>query len=85
MVYHARHDKHFGEGCSGQLTLNAIGLVFNCPDDPSGSIQVALNEIGSIDENGIRLNSGKKYHFSISGMTKDSEEALFANWLHRVR
>lgn len=85
LVYRAKHDKVFGGSCSGQLTLNSGGLVFNCPDDPHGSIQIALNEIGAVDENGVRLLSGKKYHFSISGMNKSGEEALFANWLHQVR
>ena len=85
VVYRAKHDKVFGGSCSGQLTLNAGGLVFNCPEDPHGSMQIALSEIGAVDENGIRLLSGKKYHFSIPGMTKSGEETLFANWLHQVR
>lgn len=85
MVYSARHDKHFGESCSGQLTLDSTGLVFRCPDDPRASVQVALADIEAVDSNGIRLVSGKKFHFSIAGMAKDSEQALFANWLSRVR
>lgn len=85
LVYHARHDKVFGGSCSGQLTLNSGGIVFNCPDDPHGSMQIAVSEIGAVDENGVRLLSGKKYHFSIPGMSKSSEEALFVNWLHQVR
>jgi hypothetical protein len=85
VVYAARHDKHFGEGCSGQLILDSSGLVFKCFDDPHGSVQVALNDIESVDANGIRLTSGKKYHFSISGMARSGEEELFTNWLHRVR
>jgi hypothetical protein len=85
MVYQAKHDKAFGGGCSGQLSLSPNGLAFNCSDDPAGSMQIALNQIGSADENGVRLLSGKKYHFSIRGMTKSGEEALFLNWLHQVR
>lgn len=85
LVYQAKHDKVFGGSCSGQLTLNSGGLLFNCADDPHGSMQIALSEIGAVDENGVRLLSGKKYHFSIPGMTKGGEEALFANWLHQVR
>jgi hypothetical protein len=85
VVYPARHDKHFGESCSGKLTLNSSGLLFDCPDDPGGGVQVAINQIGSVDENGIRLTSGKKYHFSIPGMTKISEQELFADWFNRVR
>jgi hypothetical protein len=85
VVYPARHDKHFGESCSGRLMLNSSGLQFDCPDDPSGGVQVAINQIGSVDENGIRLTSGKKYHFSIPGMSKISEQELFADWFNRVR
>lgn len=84
VVYPARHEKHFG-GCSGQLTLNAGGLNFNCASDPGDSIQVGLNEIGAVDENGIQTTSGKKYHFTISGMSKPGTQQLFSNWLHQVR
>jgi hypothetical protein len=84
-TYPARHDKHFGDSCSGQLTLNSNELVFQCPEDPGAGIQVAINQIDSVDENGIRLSSGKKYHFSIPGMSKNSEQALFTGWLNRVR
>jgi hypothetical protein len=85
LVYQARHDKHFGGSCSGQLTLSAAGLNFHCDDDPSESVQVALNQIGTVDDNGIATLSGKKYHFSIPGMSKNSEQTLFVNWLHQVR
>ncbi|HEY2470743.1 MAG TPA: hypothetical protein VGI45_23320 [Terracidiphilus sp.] len=85
LIYRAKHDKVFGGSCSGQLTLNSGGLVFNCSDDPQGSVQIALSEIGAVDDNGVRLLSGKKYHFSIPGMSKSGEETLFANWLHQVR
>lgn len=84
VVYPARHDKHFG-GCSGQLSLNAAGLNFNCASDPGDNIQVGLNEIGAVDENGIQTTSGKKYHFTISGMSKPGTQQLFSNWLHQVR
>jgi len=85
LVYPARHDKHFGGGCAGQLTLNAAGLMFQCPDDPGATVQVPLNDIGAVDENGIQTLSGKKYHFTISGMSKSTEQLLFTNWLHQVR
>lgn len=85
LSYNARHDKVFGGSCSGQLILSSSGLQFNCPDDSHGSLQVALSEISSVDENGVRLASGKKLHFSINGMTKPGEQALFADWLRRLR
>jgi hypothetical protein len=85
VAYNARHDKAFGGSCSGQLTLNNAGLNFVCGADPHGSLQVAVNEINSVDENGVRLNSGKKFHFTITGMNKPSEQQLFADWLNRVR
>lgn len=85
VTYPARHDKHFGEMCAGQLTLNSSELVFNCPGNQEAEIQVALDQIESADDNGVRLMSGKKYHFTISGMDKSGERALFADWLNRVR
>lgn len=85
IVYPARHEKHFGESCAGQLTLDSTGLVFNCSDDPRGSLQISLNQIGAVDDNGIRTTSGKKYHFAIAGMSKSGEEQLFAQWFSRVR
>lgn len=85
MVYSAHHDKTFGEGCSGQLTLDTTGLVFRCPDDPHSSVLVPLGDIESVDGNGVRLTSGKKYHFTIAGMGRNNAQELFANWLSRVR
>jgi hypothetical protein len=85
MVYSARHDKVFGQGCAGQLTLDTSGLAFRCPDDPGSSLQFPLADIASVDGNGVRLNSGKKYHFSIAGMGRSNAEQLFANWLSRVK
>lgn len=85
MVYSARHDKVFGQGCAGQLTLDTSGLAFRCPDDPGSSFQFAIADIASVDGNGIRLNSGKKYHFSVAGMGRSNAEQLFANWLSRVK
>jgi hypothetical protein len=85
VMYTARHDKVFGEGCSGQLTLDGSGLAFQCSDDPRSSLRVALVDIESVDGNGVRLISGKKYHFSIAGMGKSNAEQLFSNWLSRVR
>jgi hypothetical protein len=84
LIYPARHEKHFG-GCSGQLTLYSTGLNFHCADDPGSSVQIALAEIGSVDENGVQTLSGKKYHFSIAGMSKSAAQQLFRNWLHQVR
>jgi len=83
--YPARHDKHFGGECAGQLTLNSTELVFHCPADPGSGFQVAIHQIDSVDDNGIRLVSGKKYHFTISGMDKRAERTLFVDWLNRVR
>jgi hypothetical protein len=85
VTYPARHDKHFGDECSGQLTLNSSELAFSCPGNPGEGVQVAINQIDGVDDNGVRLISGKKYHFTIAGMSKNSERALFADWLSRVR
>jgi len=85
LSYNARHEKVFGGGCSGQLVLSSTGLQFNCLEDSHGSMQIALSEISAVDENGVRLTSGKKLHFTISGMNKPSEQALFTDWLKRLR
>ena len=82
VTYPARHDKHFGDECSGQLTLNSSGLYFHCPGE---AVEAAVNQIDSVDDNGIRLLSGKKYHFTIPGMSKEGERAMFADWLNHVR
>ena len=81
--YNARHDKAFG-GCSGQLILSTAGLQFNCPGNAQESMHIAVSQISDIDENGVRLASGKKLHFSIAGMTKPSEQALFTDWFNRI-
>jgi hypothetical protein len=83
--YPARHDKRFGDPCAGQLTLNGVGLYFNCPGNPDEGVNVAINQIDAVDDNGIRLLSGKKYHFTITGMSKGDERQLFSDWLSRVR
>jgi hypothetical protein len=67
------------------LTLDGSGLAFQCSDDSRDSLRVALDDIESVDGNGVRLISGKKYHFSIAGMGKSNAEQLFSNWLTRVR
>ena len=81
--YNARHDKAFG-GCSGQLILSSAGLQFNCPGNSQDSMHIAVSQISDIDENGVRLASGKKLHFSITGMTKPNEQALFTDWFNRI-
>ncbi len=83
LSYNARHDKAFG-GCSGQLILSGAGLQFTCPGNSQDSMQIAVSEISGIDENGVRLASGKKLHFSITGMTKPNEQALFTDWFNRL-
>ena len=85
VTYPARHDKRFGDECAGQLTLNASGLYFSCPGNGGEGVQAPVNQIDAVDENGIRLYSGKKYHFTIPGMSKSGEKALFADWLNHVR
>lgn len=84
LSYNARHEKAFGGGCSGQLVLSSTGLQFNCLSDTHASMQIAISEISGVDENGVRLTSGKKLHFTITGMNKPSEQALFTDWFSRL-
>lgn len=84
LSYNARHDKAFGGGCSGNLVLSSSGIQFTCPADSSSSMQISISEIKGVDENGVRLASGKKLHFSITGMTKPNEQAIFTDWFSRI-
>jgi hypothetical protein len=84
LSYNARHEKAFGGGCSGQLVLSSTGLQFNCLSDIHASMQISISEISAVDENGVRLTSGKKLHFSITGMTKPNEQAVFTDWFSRI-
>jgi hypothetical protein len=75
--------KEFGGGCEGELLLTSEGLHFTCPGQPD--INVPLAEIDRLDNDGVRLVSGKKYHFKIPDDRKAEVESIFGNWLDKAR
>lgn len=82
--YHfAAIHREFGGGCAGELVLSNEGLHFSCPGQPD--INVPLAEIDRLDKDGIRLVSGKKYHFKISDDDKAQIETIFGDWLDKAR
>lgn len=75
--------KEFGGGCEGKLALSNNGLHFSCPGEPD--INVPLAQIDRVDKDGIRLLSGKKYHFKIADDHTAVVESIFDNWLEKAR
>ena len=75
--------REFGGGCAGELVLSNEGLHFNCPGQPD--INVPLAEIDRLDKDGVRLVSGKKYHFKIPDDRQAEVEAIFGYWLDKAR
>jgi hypothetical protein len=85
-TFAAVHEKNFGSECSGQLTLSAQGLRWECPSKAKDSRYIPVAEIDGPHKNGILLRSGDKYHFTVqdpqSRRTLSDREAadLFRNW-----
>jgi hypothetical protein len=82
-MYYASH-KGMG-GCGGQLVLNSKGLSFGCSGNALKGFAIGVGEISGIDDDGIRLYSGKKYHFSIGKASKEQVAGLFTHWLALAR
>jgi hypothetical protein len=71
-------------GCGeGILTLMNSGLEFACSDGGK-SFSFPFSLIAREDDDGFKLNSGKPYHFSIKGASKDQVRVLFAEWYGRA-
>lgn len=68
-------------GCKeGLLTLAPSRLVFSCQTDQSKSLTLDLSQVKGIDDDGIEALSSEKYHFKISGKSKEQVHQLFAEW-----
>jgi len=68
-------------GCKeGLLTLAPSRLVFSCQTDQSKSLTLDLSQVKGIDDDGIEALSSEKYHFKISGKSKEQVHQLFADW-----
>jgi hypothetical protein len=82
--FRAQHKKGFG-GCWGELLLGADRLVFTCADDPGKNVTLPVNQITSVDDDGVAAGSDK-YHFGIQTLSgKRVVHELFGEWIARVR
>lgn len=72
------------KGCKGSLFLGANQLIFTCPKDSSRSFSVPLRDIQGQDGEGIKLNTGAKYHFRLL-LEKEQTLGVFTEWMHRAR
>jgi hypothetical protein len=80
--YPAKHKG--GDSCSGQLLLMAAGLDFVCPGDRGRSFTVGVDQVLDRDNDGIKLVTGKKYHFDVDGGGKQAVKLLFDEWVYRT-
>jgi hypothetical protein len=73
--------RHLGSNhCDGQLTFATNAFSFNCSQE---TFTIERNAVAKVDKNGVKLASGKRYHFNVAGYDKDGVNDLFRNWLAR--
>ena len=79
--YQAAHQVA-GPDKQGVLTFWQDAFRFDCTGDrnPEQTVVVRREEVQSIHKNGVQLLSGKKYHFTVRGMTKEQVAKLFEQW-----
>jgi hypothetical protein len=82
-VYPASH-KGIG-GCDGQLVLNLQGLQFICPNNSSKSFSYSVNQVERVDDDGVQLLDGQKFHFAMGKASKQDVADLFLRWLQLAR
>ncbi len=76
----------FNNGCKhGELVMEVSTVTFTCPYDAHKSVAVHAAEVKSLDNNGIVVFHGQKYHFDIAGKQKQDVHELFAQWLANAR
>jgi hypothetical protein len=66
--------------CDGKLLFTDHVFQLECQ---SGSFAVERSDIEGLDNNGVRLATGQKYHFDIDGYSKAEVHGLFSAWLVR--
>jgi hypothetical protein len=72
---------HLGRhNCDGELVFTDKDFRFSCPSD---SFTVERNMVAKLDNNGVVLISGEKYHFEVAGYDKTGVHILFSEWLER--
>lgn len=78
-----------GRGCEGTLVFTLNEIRFDCPDDARESFRIGRGEVGQVHKNGVQLwkpgrgkKLGRRYHFSMTGRSKDLVEGAFAEWMN---
>jgi hypothetical protein len=66
--------------CDGELIFTDKDFSFTCPSD---SFTVERSMVAKLDNNGVLLVSGEKYHFDVAGYDKTGVQILFSEWLER--
>jgi hypothetical protein len=66
--------------CDGKLLFTEHVFQLECP---SGSFAVERSDIEGLDNNGVKLATGEKYHFDIDGYSKAEVQGFFIAWLER--
>jgi type IV secretory pathway VirB10-like protein len=76
----------FNNGCKdGELVLQVSAVIFTCRSDAGKSITLRVEQIRALDNNGVVINAGQKYHFDIDGKQRQDVHQLFAQWLDNAR
>ncbi len=69
-------------GCKdGVLTLAPSRLVFLCHTDQKKSLSLELSQVKGVDDDGIEASPSEKFHFKISGKSKEEVHRLFSDWI----
>jgi hypothetical protein len=79
--YRAAHQVA-GPDKQGILTFWQGAFRFDCVSDrhPEQTFVIRREQIQSVHKNGVQLFGGKKYHFTVPGMTKEQVSGLFGRW-----
>jgi len=73
-------------GCKhGALVIETSTVTFTCPRDSSKNVAVSARQVRDLDNNGIVVFQGEKYHFEIAGKQKQAVHQMFAMWLANAR
>jgi hypothetical protein len=79
---------HLGKihGCSGgKLTLDASSLRFTCPSNRSKDVTARVDEVKKTTKNGVELQSGEEYNFSVGHKDSIQTQKLFCLWLSQTK
>jgi len=65
---------------NGVLSLEMSAAIFTCSGDPKKSFSATTDDLKAVDDDGIALKSGEKYHFKIDGQNKQTVHDIFVDW-----